>query len=77
MKKKLISLLLVATMAVGLVACGSDAASDSTNNAGGTETAEKGGRGWDKLSVNSRDTSYHPTLTKFYLFICLFCLLSF
>lgn len=40
MKKKLISLLLVATMAVGLVACGSDAASDSTNNAGGTETAD-------------------------------------
>lgn len=40
MKKKLISLLLVATMAVGLVACGSDAASDSTNNAGGTEIAD-------------------------------------
>ena len=40
MKKKLISLLLVATMAVGLVACGSDAASDSTNSAAGTETAD-------------------------------------
>lgn len=40
MKKKLISLLLVATMAVGLVACGSDAASDSTSSAAGTETAD-------------------------------------
>lgn len=42
MKKKLISLLLVATMAVGLVACGSDAntASDATDSAAGTETAD-------------------------------------